>query len=477
MELQSIYGSYLDKSNYGKSKFTIDILNYGYKIDLISKEDIYRIQSEVAKLLRNLILKSTKGQSSSIKVESAEQIMNSIWYALDAFCIKFESVEEISDKLIKKSLVEIYTEGIKIIKEEFDMTKSHFEELLKNDAISKFENMAYRDTINEAFPTFFKKYNYEFAANNTMATIDYPLAIEDNLTIEGLVYMKNYLDCLVEENKFIKLLQEKSLQHLLDEYSKYYKIDYRVVLINIFEIAICNMIFCCFINKDISDLVINNYEFEHVELVLYSLDKNKMEEAIKEKLEKAIKAIIEKLDISDTKLIDYLYKFKPKFLGQLMTSIDNKLLKNMLIVEKIDELNQEEVIIISGDKNMDDKSFRDLYNKILESQNKVEKINLIVSNINSRKDFIDILESNCLFKEEIEFLFSKLSNLELSLLGTVVFYDVIRAGQLDLLTELIKTINTDTEWKDIYLKYVKSLKLESINEIEEFINKRIAIEY
>lgn len=160
-----------------------------------------------------------------------------------------------------------------------------------------------------------------------------------------------------------------------------------------------------------------------------------------------------------------------------MTFIDNKLLKNMLIVEKIDELNQEEVIIISGDKKMDDKSFRDLYNKILESQNKVEKINLIVSNINSRKDFIDILESNCLFKEEIEFLFSKLSNLELSLLGTVVFYDVIRAGQLDLLTELIKTINTDTEWKDIYLKYVKSLKLESINEIEEFINKRIAIEY
>ena len=102
--------------------------------------------------------------------------------------------------------------------------------------------------------------------------------------------------------------------------------------------------------------------------------------------------------------------------------------------------------------------------------NKVDKINLINTNVNSIKDFVDILESNCLFEDEIEFLFSQLGDVELSILGTIVFYDALRNGEVDMLKVLMDIKYTDEEWKDIYLKQLRFLDIDRINQIEEYIN-------
>ncbi|WP_304340341.1 DUF6179 domain-containing protein [Metaclostridioides mangenotii] len=477
MELQKIYGTWTDKTTYGKSKFTIDVLNKSFQMDLISKDDLYRVQSEVANILKKLILKYTNGQSSSIKVETAEEIMNSIWYAVDSYNIKFETIEDIVNTISNKRFIEIYEEGLEKLRVDFEYCKKLYTDIVKDDFLLKFENIAYKDTVYEGFTPFLEKYDIEFSANNSMASIDYPLGIEDDMTVEGIVYAKNYLECMYAENKFCSLLSQNELQDLLNEYGRNYKIDYRVILINIFEITTGNMVFSTFLGKEIGKLKISQYELNYLESFFRSLnEKEQAEEIINSKVDSAFQIIIEKLNIEDKNLINYLFKFQKKFSEEILTAAKNGLIKNMLFIEEVLEIKHDN-LVISEDDRMGDSAFRELYNKILQCNSKVDKINLINTNVNSLKDFVDILESNCLFEDEIEFLFIQLGDVELSILGTIIFCDALRNGEVDLLKELMDDIKyTDEEWKDIYIKQLRFLDIDRINKIEEYINQKITTE-
>jgi hypothetical protein len=50
-------------------------------------------------------------------------------------------------------------------------------------------------------PIFLKKYNILFEAHNTMASIDYPLAVDD-MSLQGVFYIRQYLERLHIESQF-----------------------------------------------------------------------------------------------------------------------------------------------------------------------------------------------------------------------------------------------------------------------------------
>jgi len=61
--------------------------------------------------------------------------------------------------------------------------------------------MPYNTTIDESSPIFLKKYNILFEAHNTMASIDYPLAVDD-MSLQGVFYIRQYLERLHIESQF-----------------------------------------------------------------------------------------------------------------------------------------------------------------------------------------------------------------------------------------------------------------------------------
>lgn len=482
MQLQNIYSdNYLDKRGYGKGKFTIDLLNQAYRLKLIKDVDIYRVQAEVAEILRKTIIKFTGKQSSSIKVEAAEQIVNSIWYSIDRLCIEFISTEDISNILCENSLEDIYQSGFKLVEKDFEDTKEVYNKLKEEDVTINFESIAYKDTINYAFPDFFAMYNIEFSANNTMSMIDYPLAIKDDMTIEGVVYMKNYIESIFEENKFLSLIESSKIQELLDLFSEKNKLDYKVGIENIFSIVFSNIVFCCFIGKDFKELILSKGDFRYLESLVYRIRAENLEQAISFECNKALEKIINELGIIDDKLIKYLNKYKEVFMENIALSVGNKVLENMVIVdndEGTNTVNTNAIIIDNGSENMDDKSFRYLYNSILRSDSIEEKIEIVLQNMNSIKDFIDILKSECLIEEEMFALLFNLGDIELSILGKFVFDGKIRYSKIDLLDELIEidVKHLDEKWEEVFIKYIRSLSLDRIKILEEYINEKIVIE-
>ena len=375
-----------DASNLSKYQYTISLINECVRCEILPKAFLYNVQIKISEILKDLIMRYTKGESTSVTVEKAEKFIIGIWYTIDAYMKTFENLEIAIDTLKKEEISYIYERGKGVLKEDFKITEKLYEKTLKNQICTDL--IAYNTTLS-GIENFFKYYDLEFEPDENAADIDYPL-IFDDWDMVGLYYMKNYLWNLYVENEICNKFDNKDIHKILKTYGDIYKIDYRDLLINIFEMTINNAVFSILCNS-------NSLEIE------------------KEEFEK----------------------------------LNNNLKK----------ITTEEV--------------RELIEEIISSDNIYEKITLINKKINSIKDYVDMLKSDCLFEDEYMMLYMSLSNLELSFLGKYVFYGEYRIEDIDLKKYLRKKINTTNEWEKFYIEYLKSLSESKLKEIENLINGKL----
>ena len=373
-------------SNLSKYQYTISLINECVRCEILPKAFLYNVQIKISEILKDLIIRYTKGQSTSVTVEKAEKFIIGIWYTIDAYMKTFENLEIAIDTLKKEEISYIYERGKGVLKEDFKITEKLYEKTLKNQICTDL--MAYNTTLS-GIENFFKYYDLEFEPDENAADIDYPL-IFDDWDMVGLYYMKNYLWNLYVENEICNKFDNKDIHKILKTYGDIYKIDYRDLLINIFEMTINNAVFSILCNSN--SLEIAKEEFE---------------------------------------------------------KLNNNLKK----------ITTEEV--------------RELIEEIISSDNIYEKITLINKKINSIKDYVDMLKSDCLFEDEYMMLYMSLSNLELSFLGKYVFYGEYRIEDIELKKYLRKKINTTNEWEKFYIEYLKSLSESKLKEIENLINGKL----
>ena len=373
-------------SNLSKYQYTISLINECVRCEILPKAFLYNVQIKISEILKDLIMRYTKGESTSVTVEKAEKLIIGIWYTIDAYMKTFENLEIAIDTLKKEEISYIYERGKGVLKEDFKITEKLYEKTLKNQICTDL--MAYNTTLS-GIENFFKYYDLEFEPDENAADIDYPL-IFDDWDMVGLYYMKNYLWNLYVENEICNKFDNKDIHKILKTYGDIYKIDYRDLLINIFEMTINNAVFSILCNS-------NSLEIE------------------KEEFEK----------------------------------LNNNL------------------------KKITTEEFRELIEEIISSDNIYEKITLINKKINSIKDYVDMLKSDCLFEDEYMMLYMSLSNLELSFLGKYVFYGEYRIEDIELKKYLRKKINTTNEWEKFYIEYLKSLSESKLKEIENLINGKL----
>ena len=168
----------------------------------------------------------------------------------------------------------------------------------------------------------------------------------------------------------------------------------------------------------------------------------------------------------------YLENYKEILIKNSLDALKRDNLRTIIVVNDKNQ-NNENNLIIDEEKRMDDEEFRELIEEIISSDNIYEKITIINKKINSIKDYIDMLKSDCLFEDEYMMLYMSLSNLELSFLGKYVFYGEYRIEDIELKKYLRKKINTTNEWEEFYIEYLKSLSESKLKEIENLINGKL----
>ena len=162
------------------------------------------------------------------------------------------------------------------------------------------ENDTYNDTIIGGIQGFLKIYDPDFKAQDMKITADYPLYNNVIGKLEGIEFIKEYVNSIYLENQFCKKFSEEKIKYLLYGYSH----DYKELIINIFETVLLEVIACKLVQRDIQDLSISTAELNEIYVMLKNKDKTEIENIINQ----VYKEICNELIVDNEELQRYINK-------------------------------------------------------------------------------------------------------------------------------------------------------------------------
>jgi len=193
-------------------------------------------QAIVQVKLWRLLGKQTKlyaaGDSSSIAIETAEELLSSVCFTLDTYVKAANSAPKL---LVTENLDILFEDGLKIIETKIEEGKR----LWRTACLSAPEigNISYRDTL-QNIGFFWKRYDYRFFAHQIPCDIDYQLCHPVPEHNQGIEYVNEYLRCVIVENSILQLFSRDLVIRLLERYCS----DYKELLINLCEPVIVNAV-------------------------------------------------------------------------------------------------------------------------------------------------------------------------------------------------------------------------------------------
>lgn len=413
----------------------------------------------IALILQDLILGYTTRDSSSIKEETASNLLCSIRYALDAYSTALKRPVDIDSHLRDKGIRQIYVEGLNIVRSCVEDSKKLYQEIAGTKLIIPME--AYNDTIDKALPEFFLTYDVEYAAHDTVSLMDYPLVFDDQ-SISGIFYINQYLQKLRLETQFCSCFRPENILQFLCSYGSKYDLDMSDTPINLFEILFDQSVVSILCGNDCGQLFISGPQFQYLKEDLSVENHHNFQKLVAS----AVRKMISNFDLESADLINYTQKYSKLYRGRLLNALEAGNLLNLVIVD--DEKQADRMFIFEDGKRMSDEDFINLVNLILECEDLSGKVRLVISGIHSMGDYLDLLEADCLYGDEFLSVFEALDEIGLAVLGRHVFYEELRCGKLQLLAQKLIGFreNVEPEWRLYFIQHL--LKLDD--------NKRINIE-
>jgi hypothetical protein len=317
-------------------------------------------------------------------------------------------------------------------------------------------------------PEFFRTYDIEFAAHDITASMDYPLAFDD-MTIRGIFYIRQYLEKLQLETRFCSAFSLKSILELLQDYGRKFSIDITYTPFNLFETLFDQSVFSVLSGSGIGEITVYRQKFEHLNQVLYG----KSHKNIQSLIDDAVNRVADKFDITDTKMIDYMNRYKTQFAKRFIIAFKNGNLSNMVIIDG--ENSDDGKIVFKDGERISDENFAGLVDLVQICQSTGEKIKMITANVHSIADYKDILEQDCLYGDEFTAAFEVLSDIALVVLGYTIFEEELISGPFHLSQASIAECgrNVQSQWQTYYLDFLCRQSEDRREQIEDILNKII----
>lgn len=309
----------LDERNYFKT-----LIEVAYENQMITENDIVNLQMQVLQLIDKRVYKYNGVDSSSVRKEVVEEISNSNNYTISIYLKTFRNPDEAIKIVKEKGLEIVYEEGRKEIDKMLNIIRVMYIKVKQNKL--NIENDTYNDTIIGGIQGFFKIYDPDFKAQDMKITADYPLYNNLIGKLDGVQFIKEYLNSLYLENLFCKKFSEEKIKYLLYGYSH----DYKELVINIFEIVLLEVIACKLVKRNIQDLIISTAELNEIHLMFEDKEKVKIEEIINE----AYKEIYNELILDNEALQKYIKKNLSNIVEIIINAVKQNTLDKVFITQK-----------------------------------------------------------------------------------------------------------------------------------------------
>lgn len=394
---------FIKRENLDETFYFQSILHEAYGLKLLSDSQFEKIQRQSIQLLTKQAERYTGKDSSSVKLEIGETIQQSIFYTIGIYLKSLPNPDRSLTILEQKSLLEIYQQGKELIETQLDRAKKMLTFIQDHSLV--INNYAYNDTIQHGIPIFFPAYDACYAAQDTPASIDYPLS-NDKMNLVGIEYIYSYLQKLILENEFCKNFTEYEIDCLLRGYDA----GYQDLLINIFELVLTNAVGSILSNKSMVQLDIQPLDRNHLQHKLENLSNEELCKLLKD----AHIQLCKDLNIKNELLINHIGGTVIDLTVRLKNALENNCLESIFV--NLKEHQSQPISQFDDGEKMNDELFRKVANAIRECRLVSDKIVLIQREIHSITDLVDILAGYCIFDNEYDEVFQSLGDKELAIL-------------------------------------------------------------
>jgi hypothetical protein len=452
MKKSGIAWQHIDPDHY-----TITLLQDGLKAELIEEPVLSKIRTAILFLCQETILKYTHGDSTSVRKEIAEKILASVLYSLDMQLLTLADHKRALDYLMNEDIIDIYQKGFSLVtgcvEDAFILYKE-----VTNDRLA-VDIYTYNTTIDDTLPNFLAFYDPVYNAHDIWASIDYPLLC-DNGGGQGIFYIRRFLTNFKIENSICNLFDAQDIKILLRNFGRIYRVDYRETSFNILELVLNNAIFSVLAGNHAPDLNIASNQYKLLRECIRALDPSRILSSIN----KAIDTLLCELGIESSEIRAYIAKYADALLPRLISARENDNLANIILVNAEKDANPD--ILWREGPRLSDDDFIKMVHKILACANGTAKATIILNEIHSLGDFIDLLEADCLFESDFNDLFMTLGDSELSILIQIVFIEELRISEMVDWRKIIKSKRLEVPWQNEFANFLLDLDTKKMDAIK-----------
>ena len=413
----------LDNDNYLES-----LLLVALERGIISNTQYEDIIFKICFLLSERIKRYTGELTSSVPLKLASNINNSNIWILGIYLRKFNIKDSIS-LLLSEDINRLYNLSKMSLDEFFSKTKLFYKVVFLNNMLD-INNYFYKATMREGIEAFFRLYDTSYDALNIHISADYGPCLE-RPKLRGVEFIRRYLEYINYENIFCRKFNSDRISNLLGRiYS-----DYRDLPINIFENVFIMAIILEYLDKDIFELEI----FEFDVAILYN-DFSCSRDYYINKLKKSYMNLKVRFKF-DLEIIRYLDKCFDSTINVIIRCSENNNLEMLLGLDTC-----RRISYVSSSRMDDDKYFELL--RLVENGN--DRVTIVRNKVKSFYDIIRVFEDINFTSNELFQIFSGFQIIELMVLKKWYNYNYDRFGILDELNRFIYT--KDLKIQDIINK-------------------------
>lgn len=370
--------------------YFLSLLEQAQFCGLLSDTDLSRIQSELLMLLAERTELWSRGKSSSIPVEKAQELMASILFVVGLKLKSCRIPEQAVELLKSEPLRSLFEDGMKLVRRKTAISR-HLQKRI-TDHLLYTPNVYYRSTIVDGIDGFFKLYRPQLAAHELHITADYPV-FTGRPELDGIEFIEEYLRRIEKENAFCVCFDPQDIHHLLCGLTQ----DYRSVPMNLFEPVLLSALGLVLLNRSPRRLDLTEQDIE----LLYRQFGRNTKQDIKEQLVQAISRLNEEMELPQGSM-RYAAACLPKIALSIQNAVMMETLDKVFLIPAYPE--QEPKITFSYGGQMDDRSYQKLVGRLLQTDNHEKKVNLILQEVHSFADLLDVFSDAELGAEDFGLL-------------------------------------------------------------------------
>lgn len=175
----------------------------------LSESEQQNLMTRLYYLLADQTEKYLAGDSTSVPVETAEELLRSLFYTIQ---LALSEVGKSERDLLTDDLSVLLEQGRHILQDKLTATRKLWERVCLT--IPQVSNTYLDDTL-KGLKTFFKHYDLWYFAHQIPCTIDYPLCVPVSDNLQGVSYVEQWLRHLLIENWFLSKFPSEAVIRLL----------------------------------------------------------------------------------------------------------------------------------------------------------------------------------------------------------------------------------------------------------------------